>query len=226
MRVLIVEDEERVSSFISRGLKEAGYVSDIAENGEIAQYLASVNDYDIMLVDWMMPGMSGVELCEILRKQGNYTPILMVTAKDHTNDVVKALDAGADGYIVKPFSFSELLARIRAQLRRASTQVNSVVRICENLTIDMSKRVVMNEDMEIPLSAKEFSLLEYLVRNRGTVVTKSEIAEHVWGILFDTNTNVIEVYINHLRQKLNCGQKKGIIQTIRGVGYKLREIPS
>ncbi|MFQ5709333.1 MAG: response regulator [bacterium] len=222
MRVLIVEDEMRVANFIRKGLKEAGYAADIAEDANEGDYLCSVNDYDLILLDWLLPDTSGIELCHQWRKQGLQTPVIMVTAKDHTNDVISALDSGVDDYIIKPFSFSELLARMRALLRRVSSiPVNSKL-ILDDLEVDFAMREVMRGDTKIFLSAREYSLLEYLLRNAGKVVTKTEISEHVWGVLFETNTNVVEVYINHLRNKIDCGSKRPLIHTIRGAGYVMK----
>ncbi|MFQ5864130.1 MAG: response regulator [bacterium] len=222
MRVLIVEDETRVANFIRKGLKEAGYSADIAGDAKQGEYLSSVNDYDIILLDWLLPDAEGIELCRQWRKHGLQVPVIMVTCKDTTNDVISALDSGADDYIVKPFTFSELLARIRALLRRASTIPVSPKLILDDLEVDLVGREVSRGDTKIYLSDREFSLLEYLLRNAGNVITKAEISEHVWGIRFETNTNIVEVYVNHLRNKLDCGSRRPLIHTIRGVGYVMK----
>lgn len=222
MRVLIVEDESRLASFIRRGLKEAGYVADVAGDAYSGDFLASTNDYDLILLDWLLPDSSGLKLCHQWREKGLQTPLIMLTCKDTTSDIISALDSGADDYITKPFSFTELLARIRALLRRASEVPISPLLKLDDLTVDVSTRKVRRGNAEIPLSPREFSLLEFLLRNCGKVISKTEISEHVWGLLFDTNTNIVEVYINHLRKKLDCGSRRPLIHTVRGVGYIMK----
>lgn len=225
MRILIVEDEVGVANFIRKGLKEAGYVSDIASNADDGDDLISSNDYDVVLLDWLLPGMSGLELCLQWRESGIRTPIIMLTTEDETNGVVAALDSGADDCIEKPFSFTELLARIRLVLRRTAANVADPVLKLDDLQMNLSRREVTRSDTKITLSAREYSLLEYLLRNTDRVVSKTEISEHVWGLLFDTNTNIVEVYISHLRRKLNCGDP--LIHTVRGVGYVMKaQLPS
>lgn len=223
MRILIVEDEVRVANFIRKGLKEAGYAADIAEDAYNAEYLISVNEYDVILLDWLIPGVTGQQLCHQLRKQGVQTPVIMVTVKDSTNDVISALDSGADDYIIKPFSFAELLARIRALLRRTSVMPATPQLKLDDLVVDVSRHEAYRGETKIWLSAREFALLEFLMRNSGNVVSRTAISENVWGILFETNTNVIEVYINHLRKKLDCGSGRPLIHTVRGVGYLMKE---
>ncbi len=219
MRVLIVEDEARLANFISKGMKETGYVSDIAKDAKHADYFVSTNDYDLILLDWLLPDISGLELCKKWRLQGRQTPLIMITAKDNREDIISGLDCGADDYLVKPFSFSELLARIRALLRRASVMPASLKLELDDLVVDLARHEVTKGKTKIVLSGREFSLLEYLMRNAGKVVTKTQIAEHVWGEIFYNNTNVIDVYINHLRKKLNCRLERPLIHTIRGTGY-------
>jgi len=222
VRVLVVEDEVRVASFLQKGLKEAGYIADIATNADNGDYLVSCNDYDLILLDWLMPDVSGLELCRQWRKNGLKTPIIMLTCKEHTTDLVTALDNGVDDYIVKPFLFSELLARIRAMLRRASRFPEKPGLQMDDLKIELTTRNVTRGESTIVLSAREFTLLHYLIQNAEKVVTKTEISEHVWGTIFQTNTNILEVYINRLRNKLNCGSKHPLIHTVRGVGYIMR----
>ncbi|RMI13162.1 MAG: DNA-binding response regulator [Calditrichaeota bacterium] len=224
MKVLVVEDESRLANFIRKGLKEAGYAVDMVDNGEEADYMVSVNDYDAILLDWMLPDMSGVDLCQMWRKAGIDTPIIMVTAKDTKEDIVAGLNCGADDYVAKPFSFAELLARLRAVIRRASTMNRSPVLKLDDLTMDVARRDVRRGNTKVHLSSREFSLLEYLLRNAGRPVTKAEISEHVWGNYFETNSNIIEVTINHLRKKLDCGSRRQLIHTIRGVGYMIKEL--
>lgn len=222
-KLLIVEDEARVANFVHKGLTNAGYTADIAENADRAEYLITVNKYDLILLDWRLPGISGLDLCELWRKRGLHTPVIMVTAKDSTIDLINALDKGADDYIIKPFSFDELLARIRAHIRR--TSVNSPVTKlrCEDLELDLVKRKVTRGSTEIFLSSREFALLEFLMQRSEKIVSKTEIFSHVWGIEFETRTNLVEVYINHLRKKLDCGSRIPLIHTVKGVGYVLKK---
>ncbi|MDZ7276626.1 MAG: response regulator transcription factor [candidate division KSB1 bacterium] len=222
MRVLIVEDEARVAQFIRKGLNEADYVADIAADAHQAEYLASLNEYDLILLDWLIPGASGVELCRQWRERGMLTPIIMLTVKDNTTDLITALDNGADDYLTKPFSFAELLARMRAQLRRTSSAPLVPLLKLDDLVVDPSKREVQRGGNKIFCSSREYALLEYLLRNAGNVVTRTAIAEHVWGLLFETNTNLIEVYINHLRKKLDCGSRRPLIHTVRNIGYVMK----
>ncbi|MFQ5602834.1 MAG: response regulator transcription factor [bacterium] len=222
MRVLIVEDEKRVANFTRKVLKEAGYTVDIAEDAEQGERLVSVNEYGLILLDWLLPGKSGLELCRHWRKQGVQVPVIMVTCMDNTNDVISALDNGVDDYIVKPFSFAELLARIRALLRRTSSMPLTQKMVLDDLELAPVRREVKRGGSFIFLSDREFCLLEYLLSNTGKVVTKSDIFENVWKVFADTNTNVIEVYINRLRLKLDCGSKRPLIHTIRGVGYMMK----
>lgn len=226
MRVLIVEDEARVAQFIRKGLKEAGYASDIAEDAHNGEYLVSVNDYDLILLDWLIPGVAGLELCREWRKRGLQTPVIMLTVKDNTSDIIAALDGGADDYIIKPFSFEELLARIRAHLRRSSAMPVSALLKLDDLVVDPARRDVRRGDVKIFLTGREFALLEFLLRGNGNVLSRSTIAEHVWGVLFETNTNLVEVYVNHLRRKLDCGSRRPLIHTVRGFGYVMKVLNS
>ncbi|RMF65682.1 MAG: DNA-binding response regulator [Calditrichaeota bacterium] len=222
MKVLIVEDEARVARFIRKGLKEAGHQADIATDAEQVRDIEIDGKYDVILMDWILPGTNGRELCLFWRKQGVQTPVLMLTCKDTTEDVISALDSGADDYMVKPFSFEELLARIRALHRRTSKLAPAPKLRMDDLELDVVKREVRRGGEPIFLSNREFELLEYLLRNAERVVSKSEIAEHVLGIHHDTHTNIIEVHINHLRNKLNCGSRRRLIHTIRGAGYVMK----
>ena len=224
MRMLIVEDESRVANFIHKGLANVGYEADIASDAEEADQFASERNYDLILLDWILPGVSGLELCQRWRHRGMAMPIIMLTARDNTADVIEALDKGADDYIMKPFSFDELLARIRALLRRYSP-VSSFTEIkFDDITLDVLRRKVKRGDTEIFLSAREFALLEYLMNRPGKVVSKAEILAEVWGIEFQTRTNLIEVYINHLRNKLDCGSRVPVIHTVKGAGYMLNKL--
>ena len=221
MRILIIEDEKKMASFLERGLKEEGYAVDVAEDGEKGWEYAVSNEYDLLIVDWMLPKMSGLDLCKKVRGESKQTPILILTARDATEDKIKGLDVGADDYLTKPFSFDELVARIRALLRRPPKIKDKTVLQCGNLSMDLIKRHVMVGAEEIAFSQKEFALLEYLLRRTGEVVSRTEIAEHVWDLHFDPMSNTIDVYINFLRKKLLEKQVTFKIETVRGAGYRL-----
>ncbi len=221
MRILVVEDEKKIAAFIKRGLKEEGYAVDTASDGEEGYRLICENDYDVILLDLMLPKLDGLTLCRQVRQDGVQTPIIMLTAKSAVADKVTGLDAGANDYITKPFAFEELLARIRVLLRTAGHPPTRLQ--VADLTLDLLTHTVTRAGKEIPLSAKEFALLEYLMRNAGTVVTRTMIYEHVWDIDFDTSTNVIDVYINYLRNKIDAGHDKKLIHTVRGRGYMLKD---
>ncbi len=222
MRILLVEDEKKISDFIKRGLKEEGYAVDTASEGVQGYFLAKTNEYDLILLDIMIPKMDGVTLCKKLREDKVIIPVIMLTAKDTVSDKVKGLDAGADDYLTKPFAFEELLARIRAILRKKTDQKTTRLQVSD-LVLDLQTHKASRGSQEIELTTKEYSLLEYLMRNEGAVVTRTMISEHVWDIDFDTFTNVIDVYINYLRNKIDTGHKKKLIHTIRGRGYILKE---
>ena len=217
----MIEDEKKVADFISNGLAEEGYAVDVAHDGDQGFFLATTNEYDAILLDIMLPKMDGITLCTKLRSEDNHTPILMLTAKDAIKDKVRGLDAGADDYLTKPFAFEELLARIRSLLRKKSLQQRTRFQV-DNLVLDTITHTVSRGESEIQLSVKEYSLLEYLMRNTGSVVTRTMIAEHVWDINFDTFTNVIDVYISYLRNKIDRGHDIKLIHTVRGRGYVLK----
>lgn len=222
MRILIVEDQKKIASFIERGLKEEGYAVDVALDGIEGEWKALNNDYDLIILDIMLPGKDGIEICKSLKKNGVETPILILTAKDSVRDKVIGLDSGADDYLTKPFAFEELLARIRALLRRKKIPKNDVLQIAD-LKLDRLKREVWRGNKKIELTSKEYALLEYLMLNAGNVVTRTMISEHVWNENFDSFTNVIDVYINYLRNKIDKGFGKKLIHTLRGAGYILKE---
>lgn len=223
MRVLIVEDEKRMASFIQRGLKEEGFAVDVASDGEQGWEYASMNDYDVILLDWMLPKMDGLAVCARIRQEGSRVPILMLTVRDTVEDKIKGLDQGADDYLTKPFAFDELLARIRALTRRPRELQEQTVLKAGNLTVDLvGRRVLVGAD-QVTLSQKEFALLEFLMRRKGQVVTRSQIAEHVWDLHFDPMSNTIDVYINFLRKKIDGSRKKSRIETLRGSGYRISE---
>jgi two-component system copper resistance phosphate regulon response regulator CusR len=222
MRILIVEDERKIALLIKRGLKEEGYAVDIAQDGVEGEFLATTNEYDVIILDVMLPKTDGIALCKSLRSRKISTPIIMVTAKDAVSDKVKGLDSGADDYITKPFAFEELLARIRALLRKRDGSGANKLKV-NGLELDLLAHKVTRDGKNIELTSKEYALLEYLMRNAGVVITRTMVAEHVWDINFDSDTNIIDVYINYLRKKIDDGFKKNLIQTIRGRGYTIKE---
>jgi len=222
MRILVIEDEAKIAQFIKRGLKEEGYAVDVANDGEEGHFLLSSNEYDAIILDLMLPKMDGLALCRALRKEGNQTPIIMLTAKDTVKDKVKGLDSGADDYLPKPFAFEELLARLRVVLRKKDSRVQTQLKV-DDLVMDILTHKVTRKDQEIDLTVKEYALLEYLMRNAGNIVTRTMISEHVWDINFDTFTNVIDVYINYLRNKIDSGFETKMIHTVRGKGYLLKK---
>lgn len=222
MRLLIVEDEPGIYKFLKQGLEEESYVIDIAEDGKKGLELALSGEYDLLLLDWMVPGLSGIELCRQFRKEFKETPVIFLTAKDTLDETIFALQTGANDYIKKPFHFEELLERIKVQLR-PKTGEHSVFTI-GNISLNTSTHQVFKGTEEINLTQKEFALLEYLLRNKGIVCRRSRIIETVWDIHFDYNTSIIDVFINALRKKLKLGKDKNYIQTIRGIGYIAKEL--
>ncbi len=221
MRILIVEDEPGIANFLRDGLGEEGFAVDVASNGKTGLELALVNEYDIVLLDWMIPGISGIEVCRNIRKENSTLPIIFLTAKDTVQDTVFGLEAGANDYIKKPFAFEELLTRIRVQLRSKNNE-QSILKL-GSIELNLDTHRVFNDSTEVALTQKEFSLLEFLIRNKGKICTRTRIIEHVWDMHFDSDTSVIDVYINFLRKKLDTPGEKSIIQTVRGVGYIVKE---
>jgi DNA-binding response OmpR family regulator len=222
MRILLVEDEIKMANFIARGLKEEDYVVDIACDGQEALFQAEINPYDLIILDVMLPLKDGISVCRELRSKGINVPILMLTSKDRVRDKVLGLNSGADDYLAKPFAFEELLARISALLRRENKDKTGIIRVGD-LEMDKLKHKVTRAGKEIKLTSKEFALLEYLMLNASCVVTRTMISEHVWHEDFDSFTNVIDVYMNFLRKKIDKGYKKKLIHTIHGKGYLLKE---
>ncbi len=222
MRILIVEDDEKIARFMERGLKEEGYEVVIAPNAESCEQLDVQRNFDLILLDLGLPEKSGFELCEEWRQKEVKIPIIVVTARGAPQDVVKALENGADDYITKPFSFEELVARIRANLRRISEYSEQLIYRIDDLYVDISKREVVRGGEKVYLSAREFLLLTHLLQHKDNVVSKEEIMEKVFGFSAYANTNIVEVYINHLRNKLNCGSRKPLIHTVRGEGYMIK----
>lgn len=220
MRLLLIEDEKELTKALKKGLKEVGYSVDVAYDGESGISMAISGQYDCIILDLKLPKKDGLEVCKEIRRNKISVPILMLTVVDAVDVKVKCLDAGADDYLTKPFSYSELLARIRALTRRAKT-VSSTIQIAD-LVINPISRTVTRGGKKIYLSPKEYDLLYYLAVNQGRVVSRMEIGENVWGINFDTGTNYIDVYINYLRKKIDSGFEKKLIHTVRGVGYVLK----
>jgi DNA-binding response OmpR family regulator len=223
MRVLLVEDEKRVASFVSRALRENSYTVDLAETGEKAIELATRTAYDSILLDVRLPGISGIQVCRNLRDARIDTPILMLTARGLVEQRVEGLDAGADDYLTKPFAVAELLARVRALVRRKLNDGGRLLRYAD-IEVDRHQRRASRAGQAIPLTAKEFALLEFLISRAPDVVPRSEIIEQVWDVHFDTQTNLVEVYVNRLRQKLAPNGQAKIIHTVHGVGYCLRVV--
>ncbi|MBW4482380.1 MAG: response regulator transcription factor [Tildeniella torsiva UHER 1998/13D] len=221
-RILIVEDEEKLAKFVQLELSYEGYEVSVAHDGLSGLMAARDQTPDLIILDWMMPGLSGVEVCRRLRQTGTATPVILLTAKDEVSDRVEGLDAGADDYVVKPFSIEELLARVRAHLRRTEPQ-DAEVLVFGNLTLDRRSREVRRGQRPIELTAKEFDLLDYLMTNPRQVLTRDRILEQVWGYDFMGDSNIIEVYVRYLRLKLEAEGESRVIQTMRGVGYVLRD---
>jgi DNA-binding response OmpR family regulator len=221
MRVLLVEDEPGIAQFITQGLRETGYAVDIAQDGEESREYISSAEYDIIILDIMLPNIDGLNLLGEFRKQKIKTPILLLTARDTVEDRVRGLDRGADDYLVKPFAFSELLARLRALQRRPPLQFNAILQV-DDLTMDVVKREVQRAGRLIELSPLEFKLLEYLLRNSNSVLTRTQIGEHIWDFDFYSDSNVVDVYVGYLRRKIDRGFDQPLLHTVRGVGYCLR----
>jgi len=222
MRILLVEDDSRVASFIKRGLREENYAVDVAKDGEEAIYMAQAGPYDLMILDLLLPKKSGLEVLKTLRGEKVTIPTLILTAKDEMDDRVKGLDAGADDYLTKPFGFDELLARIRALLRRRGDMVPTLLKVGE-LELDTLRHKARRGGKELELTSREYALLEYLMRHADRVVTRTMLAEHVWEQDFDPLSNVIDVHIARLRRKIDDGFRKKYLQTMRGTGYTLKD---
>jgi two-component system OmpR family response regulator len=221
MRVLIVEDELRMASLIRRGLVKEGLSPDVASNGEDALWMAAANGYDAIILDVMLPGISGFETCRRLRNDGIWAPVLMLTARDSIEDRVAGLDTGADDYLVKPFAFAELLARLRALTRRGELERPTVLEVGD-LRLDPATREVWVGPNEIHLSAKEFALLETFMRRPGEVLSRLHLLEHAWDFAYENRSNIVDVYVRHLRNKIDEPFGRHALQTVRGAGYRLR----
>jgi DNA-binding response OmpR family regulator len=222
MRILLIEDETGIANFLKQGLEEEDYTVELAQDGNIGLKMALAEPYDLLLVDWMLPGMTGLDICRAFRKEDLVTPVIFLTARDTVQDTVMGLQAGANDYLRKPFHFDELLARIKVQLRPKNETAAEFS--LGNILLNVETHQVWKNGEEVVLTQKEFDLLEYLIRNKGKVCRRTQIIERVWDIHFDYNTGVIDVYINALRKKLNLKRDEDYIQTIRGIGYIAREL--
>ena len=221
MKLLLIEDDIESAKYLIKGLREQGYVVDHCPNGKDGLFMAASEKYDAMIIDRMVPEVDGITIIQTLRASGNQTPMIILTALDKVEERVKGLKSGADDYLAKPYSFTELLARLEAITRRKAGEKAVTKLTCGELEMDLLTREVKRAGKVIELQAREFALLEYLIRNHGTVVTRTMLLEHVWDYNFDPQTNVIDVHISRLRQKIDKGFEKSMIQTLRGAGYKL-----
>ena len=225
MKILIVEDELKVASFIKKGLEENNYDAEIAYDGLTAEKLVKSNRYDLFILDIILPGINGLDLCRKLKKTNSIIPVLMLTALGTTDDKITGFEAGASDYLVKPFEFRELLARVKVLLRKSDLPLEKTnILVAGDLELDLERKMVRRSDTYIDLTAKEFSLLEYFMRNRGRVLSRVDIAEKVWDIKFDFGTNVVDVYVNFLRKKIDKGYDKKMIHTRVGFGYVFGDI--
>jgi len=222
MIILVVEDEVKITRFIKKGLEMEHYTVEVAYDGQEALEKCGVNNYDLIILDIMLPRIDGIEVCKKLRQKKIETPIIMLTARDTVEDRINGLDAGADDYLIKPFAFGELVARIRALLRREKTVKNTKLRVAD-LTLDPSTHEVRRGNKEIQLSSKEYRLLDYMMRRPDHVCTRTMIGEHIWGYNFTDDSNVIDVYISYLRRKIDRGFRNKLIHTVRDVGYKIQD---
>jgi heavy metal response regulator len=222
LHILIIEDERRLAVLVRRALEEEGHVVDLSHDGIEGLDMALGTQYDLLVLDLMLPHLDGIEICRRLRKQGNDARVLMLTARDAVEDRVMGLEAGADDYLVKPFSFSELVARVKALARRQIQAQSEQELRAADLVIDLARREVKRGDTTIELTAKEFQLLEFLMRNAGHVLTRTQILDHVWGYNFDSFSNVVDIYVHYLRNKIDKDFPEPLIKTVRGVGYTLR----
>lgn len=222
MKILIVEDDEKVAGFIAKGLREEQFAVDVSNDGDDGTHWALENEYDLILLDIMLPIKDGIAVCREIRKAGNNTPVIMLTAKDDIKDKIRGLDTGADDYMTKPFLFEELLARIRALLRRSQDSKMNALQIAD-LILDPVNRKVTRAGKEIVLTGKEYGMLEYLMRNMGTIISETRLIEHVWDMNYDGLGNTVNVYLHHLRNKIDKGFDKKLLHTVRGMGYVIRE---
>lgn len=223
MQILLVEDEPAVASMLNKGLAEEGHTVTVAPDGRLGLEMATTNNYQVIILDVMLPGLNGIELCRQLRKNENHTPILMLTALGTTDNLVTGLDAGADDYITKPFKFRELSARLRSLSRRGQTAEPERVLRLADLEMNLTARTVERSGQPLSLTATEYRLLEYLMKNKGRVLSRLDLLENVWGIDFNLGTNVVDVYVNYLRKKVERSQFPKLIHTVIGMGYTMKE---
>jgi len=221
MHILVVEDDKKISAFVERGLRQEGYVVDTADNGVDGFHRAMAEHYEAAVIDVMLPRLNGLDLIQDMRREGNLTPVLILSARSSVDDRIRGLQAGGDDYLVKPFSFAELLARLQALVRRATAVSEPTTLTVHDLTLDLLRRSVTRAGIAIELQPREFALLEYLARNRNKIVSKTMIMDQVWGYDFDPSTNVVESRISRLRDKIDMSSEKSLIKTIRGAGYML-----
>jgi two-component system OmpR family response regulator len=224
LRVLVVEDSVKMSALLKRGLEEEGYAVDVAATGEDAVWMATQVPNDAVVLDVMLPDLDGFEVCRRIRRAGVWSPVLMLTARDGLEDRVQGLDVGADDYLTKPFAFSELAARLRALVRRGASERPAILKVGD-LALDPATRIVSRNDKTIDLTAKEFSLLEYFMRHPGEVLSRMQLIEHVWDFAYDGGSNVVDVYVKYLREKIDRPFGVRSIETVRGAGYRLRADP-
>ncbi|MGH3133624.1 MAG: response regulator transcription factor [Gaiellaceae bacterium] len=222
MRVLVAEDELKMASLLQRGLVEEGYAADVARTGDDALWMAQAAEYDAIVLDLMLPGLDGFEVCRRVRESGVWAPVLMLTARDAVEDRVAGLDAGADDYLSKPFSFAELLARLRALVRRGAAERPTVLEV-DDLRLDPATRQAWRGQVEVHLSAKEFALLETFMRRPGQVLSRYHLLEHAWDYAYENRSNVVDVYVRYLREKIDRPFDRDSLETVRGVGYRLRK---
>ena len=222
MRILLAEDEKKIASFIRKALREAGHAVDEVHRGDEALELAKTTPYDVIVLDVMMPGRDGLSVLRVLRERRNPTPVLLLTARGEVSERIEGLNLGADDYMAKPFAMDELIARVNALTRRGSPERSTMLRVAD-LTVNLITREVTRAGKRIDLAVREFALLDYLMRSPGRVLTRTQICEHVWDHHFDTGTNVVDVYVQRLRRKIDDGHDVKLLHTVRGVGYVIRE---
>lgn len=225
MKALIVEDDIKMLTYISKGLKEEGFTIDSTPDGAEGLYLAQINEYDIFILDWNLPTLNGLQICQLLRKQKIITPILMLTAKNDMEDKIECLESGIDDYMTKPFVFRELIARINSLIRRSNYSNEDII-IHDTLEVNIPKRTVKRANQNIELTSKEFGILIYLLNSKGSVVTHTKIQEKIWGMDEVSASNVVNVFVHHLRKKIDIEGELPLIKTVRGSGYKIESIPS
>ncbi len=221
MKILIVEDNQKLAGYIKKALEQKSYTVDCVYDGENGENRAEFNEYDLIILDWMLPKKDGITVCNNLRNKNINVPIIILTAKDELDDKIMGLDNGADDYLVKPFELEELLARIRALLRRPKEKVGEILMV-KDILVDNAKHIITKNNIEISLTLKEYAILEYLIQNKGQVITRDQILEHCWDFSFDSFSNIVDGFIKQLRKKLNDKDEK-YIKTIRGIGYKFQE---